>query len=316
MAKLLVCDSISAIAVEEMRALGVTVDVRDTITPEELTAVIGDYDAIVVRSRTKVRAPMLENPGNLKYIIRGGVGVDNIDVEVAKAKGIKVLNTPAATSNSVAELALGLMFALARRIAYADATMKAGQWEKKTLKGLELAGKTLGVIGYGRIGKLLGQKARALGMKVVAYDPYVQDEDIVPLEELLKQADYISLHLPHTDETHDLLSADQFAMMKPGVFIVDAARGGVVDEKRSTMRWLKGVSRVLRWTSTPKSRPRRSCCTILSRCLRWLPCLTLAHRPKKGRTHWRRGRCSGEGISAVKQPVSSKRPTRKQHASE
>jgi len=231
MAKLLVCDSISAKAVEEMRALGVTVDVRDTITPEELTEVIGDYDAIVVRSRTKVRGPMLENPGNLKYIIRGGVGVDNIDVEVAKAKGIKVLNTPAATSNSVAELALGLMFALARRIPYADSTMKAGQWEKKTIKGLELAGKTLGVIGYGRIGKLLGQKARALGMKVVAYDPYVQDEDIISLEELLKQADYISLHLPHTDETHDLLSVAQFAMVKPGVFIVDAARGGVVDEE-------------------------------------------------------------------------------------
>ena len=231
MAKLLVCDSISASAVEEMRALGVTVDVRDTITPEELTEVIGDYDAIVVRSRTKVRGPMLENPGNLKYIIRGGVGVDNIEVDVTKAKGIKVLNTPAATSNSVAELALGLMFSLARRISYADATMKAGQWEKKTIKGLELAGKTLGVIGYGRIGKLLGQKARALGMKVVAYDPYIQNEDLVSLEDLVKEADYISLHLPHTDETHNLLGAAQFAMMKPGVFVVDAARGGVVDEE-------------------------------------------------------------------------------------
>jgi len=231
MAKLLICDPVSSSAVEAIRALGVTVDVRDSITIDELGEVIGDYDAIVVRSRTKVRTPILENPGNLKVIIRGGVGLDNIDVDFAESKGVHVRNTPAASSNAVAELALGLLFALARRTAYADATMKAGQWEKKRLKGLELSGKTLGIIGYGRIGKLLGEKAKALGMDVVAYDPYIKHDDLVSLEDLLKQVDYISLHVPHTDATHHLLGAEQFAVVKPGVRIVDAARGGVVDEE-------------------------------------------------------------------------------------
>lgn len=230
MAKVLICDSIAKSAVEELREAGATVDVRDDITGEELAQVIGKYDAIVVRSRTKVRAATLENPGALKIIIRGGVGVDNIDVDIAESKGIRVLNTPAASSNAVAELALGMMFALARAIPYADASMKAGKWEKKTLKGVELAGKTLGVVGYGRIGRLLGEKAKALGMRVVAYDPYIQHTDSVPLDELLAQADTLSLHLPHTEETHHLLGKDALARMKRGAFIIDAARGGVLDE--------------------------------------------------------------------------------------
>ncbi|MBN2003301.1 MAG: D-2-hydroxyacid dehydrogenase [Anaerolineae bacterium] len=230
MAKLLICDSVAAPAVEAMRAAGVTVDVRDTITPEELLDVIAEYDAMVVRSRTKVRAPLIDKATCLKVIIRGGVGLDNIDAGYAESKGIKVLNTPGASSNAVAELALGMMFALARQLGRADATMKAGQWEKKTIKGVELAGKTLGVIGYGRIGRLLGEKARALGMKVVAYDPYVKHADIVSLEELLRVSDVVSMHLPHTDESHNLLGAAQFAMLKRGAFVVQAARGGTLDE--------------------------------------------------------------------------------------
>ncbi len=230
MAKVLICDSVDAQAVEAMRADGVVVDVRDTITADELAQVIGEYDGIVVRSRTKVRAPLLENPGNLKVIIRGGVGVDNIDVAVAESKGRGLLNTPAASSNAVAELALAMMFALARSLAWADASMKAGKWEKKKLEGTEIAGKTLGVIGYGRIGRLLAEKARALGMKVVAYDPYLDDPALVSLNELLTVADYVSLHIPHTPETHNLLGAEQFALMKKGACLINAARGGTVDE--------------------------------------------------------------------------------------
>ncbi len=230
MTKLLICDSVAAPAVEAMRATGVTVDVRDTITPEELLDVIADYDAMVVRSRTKVRAPLIDKATRLKVIIRGGVGLDNIDAEYAEGKGIKVLNTPGASSNAVAELALSMIFALARQLSKADASMKAGQWEKKTIKGVELAGKTLGVIGYGRIGRLLGEKARALGMHVVAYDPYVKHADIVSLEALLKASDVVSMHLPHTDESHNLLDAAQFALLKRGAFVIQAARGGTLDE--------------------------------------------------------------------------------------
>ena len=230
MAKVLICDPVDAQAVDAMREAGVAVDVRDTITLDELGQVIGEYDGIVVRSRTKVRAPLLENPGNLKLIVRGGVGLDSIDVAVAESKGIKVVNTPAASSNAVAELVLGMMFSLARNLAWADASMKAGKWEKKRLKGTEIAGKTLGIIGYGRIGRMLAEKARALGMSVVAYDPYIADAELVTLEELLSVADYVSLHIPHTAETHNLLGEPQFALMKPGACVVNAARGGTVDE--------------------------------------------------------------------------------------
>jgi D-3-phosphoglycerate dehydrogenase len=230
MAKVLICDSVDAQAVDAMRAAGVEVDVRDTITLDELGQVIGDYDGIVVRSRTKVRAPLLENPGNLKLIVRGGVGLDSIDVEVAESKGIRVVNTPAARSNAVAELVLGMIFSLARSLAWADASMKDAKWEKKKLKGTEVAGKTLGIIGYGRIGWLLAEKARALGMTVVAYDPYIDNADLVTLKELLSVADYVSLHIPHTAETHNLLGVAQLAMMKPGACLVNAARGGTVDE--------------------------------------------------------------------------------------
>ncbi|MFN2283016.1 MAG: D-2-hydroxyacid dehydrogenase [Anaerolineae bacterium] len=230
MSKVLICDSVDAQAVDAMREAGVVVDVRDTITLDELGQVIGEYDGIVVRSRTKVRAPLLENPGDLKLIIRGGVGLDSIDVAVAESKGIKVANTPAASSNAVAELVLGMIFSLARNIAVADASMKAEKWEKKKLKGTEVAGKTLGIIGYGRIGRMLAEKARALGMMVVAYDPYIDNADLVTLEELLSVSDYVSLHIPHTNETHNLLGATQFALMKPGACVINAARGGTVDE--------------------------------------------------------------------------------------
>jgi D-3-phosphoglycerate dehydrogenase / 2-oxoglutarate reductase len=230
--KILICDKTEKDAIESMRQAGLEVDVRDTITPEELEQVISEYDAMVVRSRTKVRAPLMDKASRLKLIVRGGVGVDNIDADYAQTKGILVMNTPAASSVSVAELAVGMMFALARQIPQATSSMRAGQWEKKKFEGTEITGKTLGIVGIGRIGLEVAKRARALGMNVVAYDPYVTDVDLrlLPLDELRQVSAYITFHLPHTDETHHMISTDQFGMMKKGVFIIDCARGGVVDE--------------------------------------------------------------------------------------
>ncbi len=230
MAKLLICDPVASEAVDAMRELGIEVVVRDDISADALAEVIADYEGIVVRSRTKVRASLIDKASTLKVIIRGGVGLDNIDVAYAESKGIKVLNTPAASSNAVAELAMGMIFSLARHLCKADASIKAARWDKKKLTGTEVRGKTLGIVGYGRIGRLLGEKGKALGMNVVAYDPYVQHEDIVSLEDLLTSSDYISLHLPHTEQTHHILGAEQFAMMKKGVYVVQASRGGTLDE--------------------------------------------------------------------------------------
>ncbi|MGC9398181.1 MAG: D-2-hydroxyacid dehydrogenase [Anaerolineae bacterium] len=230
MTRLLVCDPIDASAVEAIRELGIEVDVRDDITAEALAEIIGNYDAMIVRSRTKVREPLIDQATHLKLIVRAGVGLDNIDVAYAKSKGITVANTPAASTNAVAELTLGLMLSLARHIPRADATMKAGEWAKKALKGTELRGKTLGVIGYGRIGQAVGEKAKALGMEVLAHDPYVEHEDIVEFDVLLAAADYVTLHLPHMESTHHLLDAEAFAKMKPGARLIHAARGGIVDE--------------------------------------------------------------------------------------
>ena len=214
MGKLLVCDPIAASAVEAMRAAGIDVEVRDDITLEDLAGIIGEYEGMVVRSRTKVRKDLIDKATRMKVIIRGGAGLDSIDVDHAKSKGIDVRNTPAANANAVAELALGMMLSLAQHLAPADSSMKDGRWEKKQLKGTEIAGKTLGVVGYGRIGQLLGEKAKALGMKVVAYDPYVEHPDIIPLDEVLAAADYISLHVPMTTQTAGFIGTDAFAKIK------------------------------------------------------------------------------------------------------
>jgi D-3-phosphoglycerate dehydrogenase len=234
MAKVLICDPVDAEAVARMRAAGLEVDVKDTITPEELAQVIAAYDGMVVRSRTKVRQPLIDQATRLKLIVRGGVGLDTIDADYARSKGIKVLNTPRANSAAVAELVIGLMLTLARHITVADSTMKAGKWEKKALEGTEIAGKTLGLIGYGRIGKLTAEKALALGMSVLAYDPYVAitDPGVQPatLEEILRAADYISLHVTITPETKGMIGAAQLSQMKPTAYLINAARGGVVDE--------------------------------------------------------------------------------------
>jgi D-3-phosphoglycerate dehydrogenase len=232
--KILICDKTEKEAIEQMRAAGLQVDVRDDITPEELPKVLPAYDGMVVRSRTKVRQPLIDACPNLKVIVRGGVGLDTIDAEYARSKGITVMNTPLASSASVAELAIGYMFALARSIYQAGASMKAQKWEKKQFEGIELGGKTLGLIGIGNIGREVARRANALGMTVLAYDPYVNSADgvrIVAMDELLKAADYISLHLPKTKESAGMLGAEAFGKMKAGVRIVNCARGGILDEQ-------------------------------------------------------------------------------------
>jgi len=231
--KILVCDKTEKECVEQMRAAGLTVDVRDDITPEELPNVLPAYDGMVVRSRTKVRQPLIDVCPNLKVIVRGGVGLDTIDHEYAKSKGITVMNTPLASSASVAELTIGYMFMLARSLYRTTSTMKAEKWEKKSFEGDEIGGKTLGLIGVGNIGKEVAKRASALGMTVIAYDPSAKELPgvrLVKLDELLAQSDYISLHLPKTKESANMLGAAQFAKMKTGVRIVNCARGGIIDE--------------------------------------------------------------------------------------
>lgn len=232
--KVLICDKTEQEYIEQMRAAGLTVDVRDDITPEELMTTLPAYDGMVVRSRTKVRKDLIDVCPNLKVIVRGGAGLDTIDHEYAKSKGIAVMNTPLANSKSVAELAIGYMLMLARSLYKASETMKAEKWEKKAFTGDEIGGKTLGLIGIGNIGKETAKRAIAMDMTVVAYDPYVTEAPngikLVSLDELLAQADYISLHLPKTKESTDMIGAEQFAKMKNGVRIVNCARGGIVSE--------------------------------------------------------------------------------------
>ena len=231
--KVLVCDKTEAECIEYMRAAGLTVDTQFEITPEQLLTVLPGYDVAVVRSRTKIRQPLIEACPRLKMIVRGGVGLDTIDVEHARSKGIVVKNTPLASSASVAELAIGYIFMLSRSLYQATAGLKAGKWDKKAFEGDEIAGKTLGIIGLGNIGAETAKRAMLLGMKVIAHDPTSKDIFGVPfvsLDELLASADYISLHLPKTKQSTNLIAAEQFARMKTGVRIVNCARGGIINE--------------------------------------------------------------------------------------
>ena len=208
-----------------------------TISADELLNVVGDYDALIVRGRTKVTPAVLAAGKKLKVVGRAGVGVDNIDLAAAKEHKITVVNSPLATTVAVAELTMGLMLSIVREIARADAGLKAGKWLKKELEGTELFGKTLGVVGFGRIGSSVGQRAKAFDMKVLGYDPLIPAEQIqarggepVSLDQLLAQSDFITMHLPLTDSTRGMLNDAAFAKMKQGVYVICAARGGVIDE--------------------------------------------------------------------------------------
>ena len=231
--KVLICDATDPKALKLIEEAGIEVVNQPDITPEELLEVIPDFPCMVVRSRTKVTKDVLDAGTSLKSVVRAGVGLDNIDVAYAQEKGIKVLNTPSASTQSVAELTVAYLLALARNIPLMTASMKAGKWEKKSFLGSEVSGKTLGLIGSGRIGSAVADRAMALGMTVIAFDPYVTELPnitLMDLDELLAKADYISLHVPHTDETHNILDAAAFNKVKQGVRIINCGRGGTIDE--------------------------------------------------------------------------------------
>lgn len=239
MGKVLVADAIAREAIEKLQNAGHEVEVKTGMSEDELVNLIPAYDAIVVRSATKVTRRVIAAGNNLKVIGRGGVGLDNIDCEAAEEKGITVVNTPGASSQSVAELAMGLIFATSRKLAMADAALKKGQWLKKECIGCEVVGKVLGIIGVGNIGQALARIAKSIGMEVIATKrdlrtvPDAIKErgiEVVPLDELLARSDYISLHLPKTGESAMLIGAPQLKKMKDGVILINCARGGIVDE--------------------------------------------------------------------------------------
>jgi D-3-phosphoglycerate dehydrogenase len=239
MARVLICDPVAEDALAVIRDAGHEVVEKTDMTPEVLLETAPGFDCMVVRSATKARRPVIEKAaaGNLKLIVRGGVGLDNIDLDAAKEFGVDVRNTPSASSVAVAELALGHMLACCRYIPVADRTMKAGEWNKKAYsKGRELWRGTLGLIGFGRIAKEVAKRALAFEMDVVFYDPFLEEDPSIParkvdLDTLCRNSDFISLHIPHNDETHYILDTPRFEIMKDGVIIVNCARGGTVNEK-------------------------------------------------------------------------------------
>ena len=232
--KVIITDPIAKAGVKMLQDAGLEVEERPGLPPADLIQAIPAFDAIIVRSATKVTADVINAGTNLKVIGRAGVGLDNVDKKAADARGIKVVNTPAATSVTVAELALGMMLACARSIPQATQSLREGKWEKKAFKGTELYGKTLGLIGAGRIGTELGKRAIAMGMSVLVVDPFIKEcvfGQPCEFPELLKNADYVSLHVPRTPETVHLINRGRIAQMKKGVIIINCARGGVVDEE-------------------------------------------------------------------------------------
>ena len=234
--KILITDGLDESGLSVLRAAA-EVDDQPGISADDLLRVIPGYDALIVRGRTKVTASVLQAGSRLKAIGRAGVGVDNIDLEAAKQHHVTVVNAPISTSLAVAELTFGLLLAVAREIPRADAGMKLGNWLKKELEGVELNGKTLGVIGFGRIGMEVGKRAAAFGMNVIAYDPLISEDEIrqrgaepVSIQDVYAWSDFISLHLPLNVQTRDMMGAQAFSQMKDGVRIVCAARGGIIDE--------------------------------------------------------------------------------------
>jgi D-3-phosphoglycerate dehydrogenase len=237
--KILVSDDLSESGIAKLTQVpGFEVEVNTKLTEQQFMQVIKDFDALVIRSGTKVSAEVLENAHNLKVIGRAGIGLDNVDIEAASKLGIVVMNTPEGNVITTAEHTIAMMFALTRKIPQAVCSLKTGCWEKKRFKGKEVFNKVLGIIGVGRIGRVVAERAQALKMQVIGYDPYINPEVIdtlgiqgVTFDELLMKSDYITTHVPMTTETRNLLNADAFKKMKPGVFIINCARGGIVNEQ-------------------------------------------------------------------------------------
>ncbi len=235
--RVLISDKLSPAAVAIFKERGVEVDVKPGLDKDELARIIGEYDGLAIRSATKVTAKLLEHAAKLKVVGRAGIGVDNVDIPAATARGVIVMNTPFGNSITTAEHAIALMFALARQIPTADASTQAGKWEKNRFMGVELTGKTLGVIGCGNIGSIAAARGLGLKMRVIAFDPFLSPDraaeigvEKVELDDLLARADFITLHTPMTAQTRNILSAENLARTKKGVRIINCARGGLVDE--------------------------------------------------------------------------------------
>ncbi|MFH1102873.1 MAG: phosphoglycerate dehydrogenase [Pseudomonadota bacterium] len=237
--KVLVSDNLGEAGVQMLKAeKDIQVDVKTGLSPDELKKIIGDYDALIIRSATKVTEEILKSAVRLKVIGRAGIGLDNVDIPAASKRGIVVMNTPTGNIITTAEHAIALMFSLTRNVPQGTATLKNGQWEKKKLQGREIFNKTLGLIGYGKIGSIVADRARGLKMRIIVYDPFVTPERIredgfesVSLDELYERADYITVHVPKMKSTIGLLNKEAFGKMKKGVMIINCARGGIVDEK-------------------------------------------------------------------------------------
>ncbi len=237
MQRVLISDKLSTAAVEIFRDRGIEVDVKTGLGAADLRAIIGDYDGLAIRSATKVTRELLDATDRLRVVGRAGIGVDNVDVKNATARGVVVMNTPNGNAITTAEHAIAMMFALARQIPEASTSTRAGKWEKNRFMGVELSSKTLGLIGCGNIGSIVANRAQGLHMRVVAYDPFLTDKralelgvEKVELDELLSRADIITLHTPLTEATRNILSKDAIARTKKGVRIVNCARGGLIDE--------------------------------------------------------------------------------------
>ncbi|MBA3713621.1 MAG: phosphoglycerate dehydrogenase [Pyrinomonadaceae bacterium] len=235
--KILVSDDVSESGLEPLRSAGFTVEKKIGLKSDDLFEAVRNYDGLIVRSETKVTASLMDAAGRLRAIGRAGVGVDNIDVPAATARGIVVMNAPDGNTMTTAEHTLALLLALARRVPQGSASLRAGKWERKKFVGVELRGKTLGVVGLGRIGRVVASRARGFEMKVVAYDPFIAPEqmrdtdlELLPLAEVCARADFLTVHTPLTPETRGIIGAKEFALMKPQVRVINCARGGLVDE--------------------------------------------------------------------------------------
>jgi D-3-phosphoglycerate dehydrogenase / 2-oxoglutarate reductase len=235
--KVLVSDDLSNAAVEIMTKAGLTVDVKTGMTPAQLVEVIGLYQGLAVRSATKVTADILARAATLKIVGRAGVGVDNIDVKAASERKVQVINTPSGNAIAAGELAIAYMFALARKIPQSTASTKKGDWEKKKFMGVEITGKTMGVVGFGNIGRQVAERAVGLKMKVLAHDPFLPADakapagiELVKFDDLVTRADFITLHIPLSPETKNLFGAETLKKMKKSAYLINCARGGIVDE--------------------------------------------------------------------------------------
>jgi len=237
--RVLICDPIDPEGIEKLKEAGFSVDYASLITKESLKKAVQEYDVLIVRSRTKVTREIIEHGKRLKLIARAGSGTDNIDLKAAEERGITVLNTPEAPADSVAELTIGLMIALARKIVLADSSMKQGRWLKKELRGLQLKGRKLGLIGLGNIGLRVAKIAKSMGMKILVTKRSPPPPDLLksleaeflPLNELLRRSDIVSIHVPLTEETRRIIGAEEISKMKDGAFLINTSRGSVVDEE-------------------------------------------------------------------------------------